>query len=264
MDTKPIDAVSISVGQPMHTADLLLAKKEISEQFESVLIQMLIQRLRETDQLFAADATLNEQSMLYPELVDNPLPCLVASNKLSDLQSQTTSVQTHPHHRADFDSTADFVKNLWSSAQEAAKILGVDPKFLLAQAALETNWGKCILSMSTGESTHNLFNIKADQRWKEASTQIDALEHENGLMIKSKSNFRAYDSYQASFVDYVHFLKNNSRYKDALKHTANPQQFADQLQKASYATDTQYADKILQIYSSKRLNDLIAANGIQT
>lgn len=166
------------------------------------------------------------------------------------------TIEKPPQSASGFDSSSEFVKTLWSSAKEAASLLGADPKFLLAQAALETNWGKSILPMVTGQSSHNLFNIKADSSWHEPAVQVDAVEYEDGLMVKNKSKFRAYESYTDSFKDYVHFLKNNSRYQEALKYASDPHQFATQLQKANYATDEKYSEKIMQIYTSKRFNDL--------
>ena len=278
-----------------------LAKKEVSEQFESLLVQMLMKSMRDANQPLASDSSVEDQSALYHDLFDKQLSLVVSHsgtglakvieeslgksqamaliNTLNDEQQSQNALVDHknnhilgmtdtiektqensmqqPLNEKHFESSSEFVKTLWASAQEAASILGTDPKFLLAQAALETNWGKSILSMETGESTHNLFNIKADKSWNAPSTQINAIEYEDGVMVKQKSSFRAYDSFKDSFTDYVHFLKNNSRYEEALKSASDPKQFAQALQKASYATDAQYSDKIMQIYSSKRLNDLI-------
>jgi flagellar protein FlgJ len=261
MDSQPIHAVETSIGLPLYT-DPVLAKKEIFEQFESLLVEMLMQCMGEANHLLAAFPSINAP---YPDLFDSPISWVASPSNPkpeANLSIQVKEQTKASHHRTDFNSTADFVKNLWPAAKSAATILGVDPKFLLAQAALETNWGKSILTLATGESTHNLFNIKADRRWTEAATQINAVEYDDGVMIHSKSKFRAYESYEASFVDYVHFLKNNGRYEEALKHTDNPHQFAAQLQKASFATDSQYADKMMQIYSSKRLNDLVAVHDL--
>ena len=283
-----------------------VAKKEVAEQFESLLVQMLMKSMREANQALTSDSERDDQTAMYHDLFDKqlslvmahsgtglakviedslertqtlrtastdlnpvistPLPVETASNvdttKAIDFIEPIQPLATTPSSVSNFDSTSEFVSALWASAKEAASVLGTDPKFLLAQAALETNWGKSILPMITGESTHNLFNIKADKSWEAASTQVNAVEYEDGLMVKNKSKFRAYESYKDSFADYVHFLKNNSRYEEALKHASNPQEFAQQLQKANYATDEKYSEKIMQIYSSKRLNDLVASQNL--
>ncbi len=275
-----------------------VAKKEVAEQFESLLVQMLMKSMRDANQSLASDSSSDEQSAIYHDLLDKQLSLVMAhsgtglAKVIEDSLDRSEAMRTVPtglnsepkatmpietietvekvekidfiepikvpEPPAHFETTSDFVNALWSSAKEAASLLGTDPKFLLAQAALETNWGKSILPMITGQSTNNLFNIKADKSWDAPSTQVNAVEYEDGLMVKNKSKFRAYDSYKDSFTDYVQFLKNNSRYEEALKHASNPQQFAQQLQKANYATDVNYSEKIMQIYSSKRLNDLIA------
>jgi peptidoglycan hydrolase FlgJ len=277
-------------------SDPAAAKKEVAEQFESLLVQMLMKSMREANEALASDPSASQQSALYMDLFDKQLSLVVshagtgfakmveeslervepqqgkptaaviepaAASKIEEKinnEAAENSLQTVQKAaiQAPFGTTADFVKTLWSSAKTAASVLGADPKFLLAQAALETNWGKNILSLGTGKSSHNLFNIKADSSWEAASVQVNALEQENGVMVKNKSKFRAYESFNDSFNDYVHFLKNNSRYNEALKHASDPQQFAQQLQKANYATDEKYSEKIMQIYSSKRFNDMIA------
>jgi flagellar protein FlgJ len=156
-----------------------------------------------------------------------------------------------------FSSPEQFVKNLWPSAKQAANAIGTDPRILLAQAALETSWGKKILSSGKETSTHNLFNIKADNGWNQNTATVDTLEQKNGVLAKEKATFRSYDSFVDSFKDYVSFLKNNDRYSDALSKAANPGQFMHALQRAGFATDHQYADKILKIFSSPMFKNIV-------
>jgi flagellar protein FlgJ len=65
------------------------------------------------------------------------------------------------------------------------------------------------------------------------------------------AGFRSYDSYKASFDDYVDFIKSNPRYSEALKKADNAAQYVRELQKAGYATDPRYAEKIMNIYHSQ-------------
>lgn len=155
-----------------------------------------------------------------------------------------------------FSSPEEFVKSLWSYAKHAAGMLGADPRILLAQAALETNWGKKILT-GGNNSTHNLFNIKADNAWTKETASVDTLEQKNGILSKERASFRSYSSYMDSFTDYVNFLKSNSRYMEALDKAANPSQFVHALQKAGFATDREYADKILKIFSSPTFRHMV-------
>lgn len=150
-------------------------------------------------------------------------------------------------------SSAQFVTQLHSYAKKAADELGIEPKVLLAQAALETGWGRSVIKSKDGSSSNNLFNIKAGSQWQGKRTNVSALEFEKGIPKKKMSGFRAYESYQDSFDDYVKLLKNNPRYAQAIKHAGNPQRYMIELQKAGYATDPHYADKVMRIYHGDRI-----------
>lgn len=145
-------------------------------------------------------------------------------------------------------SAEDFVEKLYPYAEQAAKELGVAPKVLLAQAALETGWGRSVIKHGDGSSSFNLFNIKAGKSWQGAQTRVTTLEYENGVARKEKAGFRSYNSYQESFQDYVAFIKNNPRYQQALAHVGNGERYLHELQRAGYATDPGYARKIISIY----------------
>lgn len=155
------------------------------------------------------------------------------------------------------NSPQEFVSKLWTAAKTAASVLGTDPKILLAQAALETNWGKKILPHGKESSSFNLFNIKADNSWSQKTTMATTFEQQDGVIAKVKASFRSYNSYAESFKDYVNFLKQNNRYSEALSKVANPQQYIQALQKAGFATDGNYADKVLKIFSSNMFKKLI-------
>src|ERR1700753_3842972 len=63
----------------------------------------------------------------------------------------------------------NFINDLWPQAQDAGTLLGVDPRHLIAQAALETNWGQSLPKDASGSSSNNLFGIKASSSWMGAS-----------------------------------------------------------------------------------------------
>ena len=147
-------------------------------------------------------------------------------------------------------SREDFVAQLRPQAQQAAKVLGVDANLLLAQAALETGWGQFVIASKNGKNSHNLFNIKADKSWQGDQNLVETLEYNDGQVYKEMAGFRAYDSYADSFNDYVEFIQNNPRYQKALKVTEKVERYMHELQQAGYATDPQYANKVLQIYQT--------------
>jgi flagellar protein FlgJ len=143
--------------------------------------------------------------------------------------------------------TGDFVQQLMPAAQEAAAKLGLTPMALLAQAALETGWGKHVMRFGDGTPANNMFGIKADRRWDGEQLRVGTLEYEQGVAVRKKEGFRAYESFRDSFNDYVDFLRSNPRYEQALKNTDDPKRYFVELQKAGYATDPRYAEKITAV-----------------
>lgn len=152
-----------------------------------------------------------------------------------------------------FRSPEDFVEQLWPLAQKAADALGTTADVILSQAALETGWGRYVLKDGEGQSSFNLFNIKADSRWNGDFVAKNALEYRDGKPVAEQSRFRSYDDYQQSFDDYVSFLQSQPRYQEALRHVGRPETFVEKLHEAGYATDPQYANKIKRIMNSDTL-----------
>ncbi|MGY2187785.1 flagellar assembly peptidoglycan hydrolase FlgJ [Pseudomonas sp. SDO5591_S426] len=163
-----------------------------------------------------------------------------------------------------FSSADEFVNTMLPMAKEAADRIGVDPRYLVAQAALETGWGKSVMRAQDGSSSHNLFGIKASSNWQGNSARAITSEFRNGEMVKETAEFRSYDSYKDSFHDLVTLLQTNNRYQDVLKSADNPEQFVRELQKAGYATDPDYASKISQIAKQMTSYQNYAAAGVST
>ncbi len=161
--------------------------------------------------------------------------------------------------KAAFSSPQEFVATMLPMAQAVAEKIGVDPRYLVAQAALETGWGKSIIRTRDGESSHNLFGIKSHGSWEGESARVLTTDYKGGKAVKEAASFRAYDSYAQSFEDYISFLQNNGRYEKALNSTENPERFVKELQQAGYATDPNYARKISQIARKMQTYQTIAA-----
>lgn len=150
-----------------------------------------------------------------------------------------------------FDSPRDFVEKLTPLAEKYAAELGVDAKVLLAQSALETGWGKYMIRYGNDVPTHNLFNIKADSRWDGPKAVVPTLEYEKGQPVREYAAFRSYPTYEASFKDYVDFIKSGQRYQGALENVADSQAYVESLHRAGYATDPQYSNKINRIMAAE-------------
>ena len=166
--------------------------------------------------------------------------------------------------RAVFETPEDFVRTLLPDAREAARELGTKPEVLIAQAALETGWGRSVIRREDGGSSFNLFNIKADDRWPGERVTVDTLEYRDGIARREKASFRAYDSFADSFRDYVAFLRASPRYRPALEQARDPQAFIDALHKAGYATDPDYAGKVGRILKGEVIGSLKLSAGVPT
>lgn len=153
-----------------------------------------------------------------------------------------------------FDSPQAFVTHMAPYARRTANVLGVDPAVLIAQAALETGWGKKVISNAAGNS-NNLFNIKADPSWKGDKMATQTLEYHQGIAVQERAAFRSYDSFDESFNDYAQFLKQNPRYSVALENTQDPKAFINEIHKAGYATDPRYSEKVMRVFD--QVNDLM-------
>jgi flagellar protein FlgJ len=152
----------------------------------------------------------------------------------------------------------EFIRDVWPYAERAASALGVDTEVLLAQSALETGWGRHVPLKADGSSSHNLFGIKADQRWQGERVEIVTREFRHGVMQQEKAEFRAYDSLPEALNDYVDFIRGNPRYQKALQHGYDAEAYARELQQAGYATDPDYARKINRVRNSELLQSKLS------
>jgi flagellar protein FlgJ len=188
-----------------------------------------------------------------PAVVASRLDNLVATDKLPaelNLVSSSRSI-----------NKSQFVAQLWPHAKQAALKLGLDAQVLVAQSALETGWGKHTMSFPDGKSTYNLFGIKAGPGWEGSSMIKQTLEFHQGVMQTEPAQFRAYDSMSHALSDYVQFIQSSSRYGDALSHQGDAKHYLRGLQQAGYATDPDYADKIINIMQSPTFGESLAHLG---
>jgi flagellar protein FlgJ len=151
------------------------------------------------------------------------------------------------------ESPQAFVQALRPHAERAAARLGTTPEVLIAQSALETGWGRAMPRHEDGSPSYNLFGIKADGRWDGGRVAVPTMEFRDGVMQRERAAFRSYDSLAQSFDDYVNFLQQNPRYRQALQAAGNGADYVRELQDAGYATDPAYADKINAILGGERL-----------
>ena len=141
-----------------------------------------------------------------------------------------------------------FLNTVRPHAERAARQLGTTPEILMAQAALETGWGRHVIGGANGQLSNNLFSIKADRAWDGRTVTQGTTEVYDGRPVRVNAAFRAYKDLGAAFDDYAEFIQRNPRYERALERAADPRAYVQELQRAGYATDPAYAQKILQIH----------------
>ncbi|HVI60299.1 MAG TPA: flagellar assembly peptidoglycan hydrolase FlgJ [Luteimonas sp.] len=157
----------------------------------------------------------------------------------------------------DCSSPEAFVQSIWPQAQKTAAELGVPARALVAQAALETGWGRRLAGRE-GASSHNLFGIKAGGGWDGGRVSSSTHEYVAGVRVSERADFRAYGSPADSFADYARLLRK-PRYAGARGVGDDTRRFASALQRAGYATDPRYADKITAIANGATLERALAA-----
>jgi len=165
-------------------------------------------------------------------------------SSVSSLNEKPSVYKTLAMQDPEYNQPKDFVTALTADAKRVEEKLNVPFEVVIAQAALETGWGQKIIKTESGQSSNNLFNIKADKRWNGDKTNKETLEFEQGAMVKKREPFRVYESIGDSVNDYINFLSNSERYKNALDKAADVEHFLHNLQSAGYATDPKYAEKI--------------------
>lgn len=250
------------------------ATRDAMRQFEALFVQMMLKSMR------TAGAILGEErDTTYEEMFDQQIAVEMTRDKgigIADLLVRQlsasenggkpeprnvvtaddriagTSLRIRSPARQDWQpgDQREFLQDIWPLAESAAINLKVDPRALVAQAALETGWGQKQIRDPQGVSAHNLFGIKADNRWNGERISVSTLEYDGALPQRQWAQFRAYPNLKAGFDDYVDFLQSNPRYSDAIESNLDADTYASSLQDAGYATDPNYADKIRGIIKS--------------
>lgn len=246
--------------------------REAARQFESLFTRMLLKSMREAS---LGDGLFESDQGLHRDMLDDQLAVelsrgkglglaemliqqlqragLVSSDSASaveawPVQAAPSSQAAPPEDSAwRSGSPARFVREMWPHAERAARELGVDARAVLAQAALETGWGRAVPCGPDGRCSFNLFGMKAAGGWTGAAVAAPTLEYEHDAPAQQIERFRAYDSPAESFADYVRLLKGSARYAGALAAGGDVRAFATGLVRGGYATDPDYAEKLAAV-----------------
>ena len=190
-------------------------------------------------------ALIDRQLQRQMALVPGPIPSTTQANNSLPAVAEAKSTPKVPEK-----SAAGFVQQHTEAAQAVQAETGIPAPFMLAQAALETGWGKREIIGRDGTNSHNLFGIKAGGSWKGPTVEVTTTEYIGGQPRKMIQTFRAYASEAESFADYARLMKESPRYAKVLERAGDAKAFAMGLQKAGYATDPLYGQKLGQVINT--------------
>lgn len=261
-------------AQARQTPDQAL--KTAAQQFEAVFLNMMLKSMREAtpqDGMFDS-----EQTRMFTGMLDQQLAQSMASRgvgladimvsqlkgrgaenrgqkagNLPSIQNPRLPATNHPSSIGALPSAyngtvqQDFMNRMLPYAMQASQASGVPPQLMLGQAALESGWGKREINMADGSNSHNLFGIKANAGWNGKVAEVLTTEYRNGMAYKQVERFRAYSSYAEAFHDYAGMIGRNPRYSEVLQHGDDITGMAQAIQKAGYATDPKYAEKLVRV-----------------
>ncbi|MDH3208765.1 MAG: flagellar assembly peptidoglycan hydrolase FlgJ [Burkholderiaceae bacterium] len=256
------------------SSDPNAAIKEVAKQFEALFMQALMKSMRQAT--LSTGMLDNAGSELGTEMLDTQfatqmtgLPGGLGEAIARQLERQMAAVASPPAPppaaaaagaatRTELHSDSgtgrarqiDFLQRHQSAARSAEEQTGIPAAYMLGQAAHESGWGRREIRNGDGSSSYNVFGIKAGAGWNGPVAEVTTTEYIGGVARKLTQKFRAYSSYEESFRDYARLLKDNSRYARVLANADSVKGFAQGLQRAGYATDPAYADKLSRIINT--------------
>ena len=255
--------------QARAATDPKAAVRAAARQFEALFMQELVKSMRATtleqslpgegalagsmlDQQFATQLAglpgglseaIQKQLERQMGLAPGPIPATPRAAEPAVLpESKPTRI---PQRGA-----AGFIEQHSAAARAAERQTGIPASFMVAQAALETGWGRKEINHADGSPSYNLFGIKAGPGWRGPVAEVTTTEFIGGKPQKVVARFRAYGSHAESFADYARLMKDSPRYQPVLAAAGSATGFAEGLQKAGYATDPAYADKLGRVINT--------------
>ena len=263
--------------------------KAVSEQVEALFLQMMLKSMRDAGEA-AGEPTSNETGM-YQDMFDKQVALTLSKRqdlgiaRLFERQlggkaagaapagaassSQLKAKGALPDSRGRAappptganlsEQASDFVQQVLPTIRQAAAAVGVNPLGMLAQAALETGWGQRMPRTADGNSSLNLFGVKAGSDWSGARAMADTVEISGGVAKQTRTAFRAYGSIEESVGDFARLLTSSPRYREAVAAGSNAQAYVQSIAKAGYATDPQYANKLNDVLNSGTLQAALSA-----
>ncbi len=294
MDALPLQSAFAQLGELRVQArrDADAALPATARQFEALFIQTLLKSMRDAE--LARSPFESDQTRLYREMFDqqisqelsqgegigiarvltrslgatpSPAPAVPAMPPVAGrfaaappaAAADDVSPTPHPHQDARWqpEDPQAFVQTLWPHAQRAAARLGISPRAIIAQAALETGWGRHQICHDDGRASFNLFGIKGGRSWQGERVEVPTTEFIAGQPQRLRDHFRSYPDLPSALADYEALL-NRPRYDGVRAAGTDEAASAEALAAAGYATDPRYADKLKAIMRGPTLNAALA------
>jgi flagellar protein FlgJ len=269
----------------------------VAQQVEALFLQMMLKSMRDAS---AADGELDSnESGMYQDMFDKQVALTLSKHqdlgisRLFERQLGGKAADAHaaaaagpatpsglpkiglaaPQTSADgrrgaasasdsvtIQHASQFVSAVLPTIRRVAQGLGVNPLGLLAQAALETGWGRRMAHTVDGSPSLNLFGIKAGEGWSGSRAVADTVEFSGGVATQRRTAFRAYGSIEESVHDFASLLSNSPRYRDAVAAGNDAQAYIHSIARSGYASDPEYGNKLNQILNGDTLR---AALGVK-
>ena len=275
--TVGLDANALRALQASAGSNPKAAIAETAKQFESLFMQELLKSMRSAT--LASGMMENSGTQMGTELLDTQLAQkltgragglgeLIARQLQRQVGAVTAGADTRPAAAAAPGRAAsaagsqawdrlpgagaaqDFVARHNDAAEAAERETGIPAAFILSQAAHESGWGRREIRNADGTSSHNVFGIKAGRGWTGRVAEVMTTEYVDGQPRKVMAKFRAYASPEEAFRDYAKLIKESPRYARVVEQGGTAQGFAVNLQRAGYATDPAYADKLGRVINT--------------
>ena len=283
------DARSLDALRSRAASDPKAAVRETARQFEALFMQELMKSMRSTtlagggvaglggddgagakmgtemldtqyaSQLSGMAGGLSEAITRHLERQMGLSPGPIPSTRSANDTPQPLTAKPAPI-KIPQTGAAGFVQQHSAAAREAEAATGIPAAFMVAQAAHETGWGRKEIRHADGAPAYNLFGIKAGAGWRGPVAEVTTTEYVNGQAKKVVAKFRAYGSYAESFADYARLMTKSPRYAGMVDKVAGlagaakgadaAVGFAQGLQRADYATDPAYADKLTRVINT--------------
>ncbi|MDJ0750708.1 MAG: glucosaminidase domain-containing protein [Woeseiaceae bacterium] len=247
--------------------------RDVANQFEALFVQQMLKSMRDAS---LGDPLLgnSDQLDMYQEMMDQQLAVEMSGGKgigLADLLvrqlggdaavkmgSPDRDFPIRGQKASNWPDPESFAREVWPHAERAGTQIGVAPEAILAQAALETGWGKHVIPDTRGRNSFNLFGIKAGSTWHGDTAVRRTIEFEDGVPQHQRASFRAYSDIASTMDDYTSLLANNPRYESVVGRGNDTDGFAEALQQSGYATDPSYARKLKNVIESPTMQRVLS------